>query len=89
MPACAKAVRPNATRANRAVSRTEVLSQPHASQTTTQPATAPVTSDNARSRSRFALAHRTEVIISRWRKDPGNITMPVKSVYDICRTPAK
>ena len=86
MPACAKAVRPNATRANQAASRTEVLSQPHSSQTTTQPATPPVTSNSAMSRSRITLAHRTEVTISRLRKGPGNITMPRKCVYDVCRT---
>ena len=56
---CAKAVRPNATRANQVASRTEVLSQPHSSQTTTQPAMPPVTSNSAMSRSRSTLAsHR-------------------------------
>ena len=86
MPACAKAVRPNATRANQAAARTEVLSQPHSSQTTAQPATTHATSNSAMSRSRITLAHRTEVTISRLRKDPGNITMPRKFVYDVCRT---
>ncbi len=83
MPACAKAVRPNATRANQAASRTEVLSQPHSSQTTTQPATPPATSNSATSRSRITLAHRTELTISRSRKGPGNITIPRKCVYDV------
>ena len=46
----------NATRENRAASRTEVLSQPHSSQTTTQLATPHATSNSAMSRSRITLA---------------------------------
>ena len=86
MPACAKAVRPNAMRANQAASRTEVLSQPRSSQIKTQPATTPATSNSAMSRSRITFPDRTEVIISRLRKGPRNITMPRKRVYDVRRT---